>query len=177
MMTYIILLRGVMPSGKNRVPMPQLRTVLAMAGFRNVRTYIQSGNVLVDTELSAIETQNRIHDLIREHIGPDLAVVVRTGVELQRVLANNPFQEGYDISRVFIVLFAQVAAVERVQELLSQDFGDEKLAVAGDAAYMYIPGTYGRGKLSNNSLEKKLNVSATMRNVNTLSKLVEMSEA
>jgi uncharacterized protein (DUF1697 family) len=177
MMTYIILLRGVMPSGKNRVPMAQLRTVLAMAGFRNVRTYIQSGNVLVDTELSAVETQNRVHDLIREHIGPDLAVVVRTGVELQRVLANNPFQEGYDISRVFIVLFAQVAAVERVQELLSQDFGDEKLAVAGDAAYMYIPGTYGRGKLSNNSLEKKLNVSATMRNVNTLSKLVEMSEA
>jgi uncharacterized protein (DUF1697 family) len=177
MMTYIILLRGVMPSGKNRVPMAQLRTVLAMAGFRNVRTYIQTGNVLVDTELSAVETQNRIHDLIREHIGPDLAVVVRTGVELQRVLANNPFQEGYDISRVFIVLFAQVAAVERVQELLSQDFGDEKLAVAGDAAYMYIPGTYGRGKLSNNSLEKKLNVSATMRNVNTLSKLVEMSEA
>src|SRR5258708_10909165 len=177
MTTYIILLRGVTPSGKNKVPMAQLRKVLVMAGFSNVRTYIQTGNVLVDTEFSAIETENRIHHLIKEYIGPDLAVVVRTGIELQKMLANNPFQEGYDISRVFFVLFAQIPVAEKRKELLTQDFGDEKLALAGDAAYMYIPGTYGRGKLSNNFLEKKLNVSATMRNFKTLSKLVEIGKA
>ena len=176
MTTYIILLRGVTPSGKNKVPMAQLRKVLAQAGFSNVRTYIQTGNVLVDTEFSAIETENHIHNLIKEHIGPDLAVIVRTGIALQKLLANNPFQEGYDISRVFFVLFAQIPVAEKRKELLTQDFGDEKLALAGDAAYMYIPGTYGRGKLSNNFLEKKLNVSATMRNFNTLSKLVEISK-
>ena len=176
MTTYIILLRGVTPSGKNKVPMAQLRKVLAMAGFSNVRTYIQTGNVLVDTEFSAIETENRIHHLIKEHLGPNLAVVVRTGIELQKMLANNPFQEGYDISRVFFVLFARIPEAETIEELLTQDFGDEKLALAGDAAYLYIPGAYGRGKLSNNFLEKKLNVSATMRNFNTLRKLVEISK-
>ena len=176
MTTYIIFLRAVMPTGKNKVPMAQLREVLAKAGFGNVRTYIQSGNVLLDTKLSATETKNRIHDLIKEHIGPDLAVVVRTGLQLQRMLANNPFQEGYDISRVFFVLFAQRPSAEKVKELLTQNFGDEKLAIAGDAAYMYIPGTYGRRILSSNFLEKMLNVSATMRSFNTLTKLVELSK-
>src|SRR5581483_10861794 len=109
-----------------KVPMAQLRNVLAMAGFSNVRTYIQSGNALVDTDLSATETANLVHNLIKEHIGPDLVVVVRTGAELQKTLLNNPFQEGYDISRVFFCLFAQIPSAEKVQELLAQNFSDEK---------------------------------------------------
>jgi uncharacterized protein (DUF1697 family) len=177
MATYIVLLRGVMPSGKNKVPMAHLREVLGHAGFGHVRTYIQSGNVLLDTDHPAFETQNRVHDLIREHIGPDLAVVVRTGTEVQTILANNPFHDGYDLSRVFFVLFAQMPRAEAVRELLTEDFGEEKLAIATDAAYMYIPGMYGRGRLSNNFLEKKLHISATMRNFNTLSTLVEMAKA
>jgi uncharacterized protein (DUF1697 family) len=176
MTIYIILLRGVMPSGKNKVPMAQLRDVLVDASFGNVRTYIQSGNALVDTELSALETESLVHDLINEQIGPDLAVVARTGAEVQQVLLDNPFQEGYDLSRVFFVLFARRPAADKVKELLAQDFGEEKLAIVGDAAYLYIPGTYGGGKLSNNFLEKKLNISATMRNYNTLRKLIEMGK-
>jgi uncharacterized protein (DUF1697 family) len=74
-------------------------------------------------------------------------------------------------------VLAQIPAMEKVQELSAQDFGDEKLAFSTtkDTAYMYIPGPYGRGRLSNNFLEKKLGVSATMRNFNTMSRLVEMS--
>ena len=113
MTTYIILLRGVTPSDKNKVPVAQLRQVLARAGFSHVRTYIQAGNVIVDTEFPASETANRIHHLIKEYIGPDLAVVVRTGVELQKMLSNNPFQEGYDLSRVFFALFAQLPVTEK----------------------------------------------------------------
>ena len=177
MSTYIVLLRGVMPSGKNKVPMAQLREVLKRGGFGNVRTYVQSGNVLVDSGLSAQEIGKCVRELIKKHIGPDLAVVVRTGSELQKVLEENPFQQGYTISRVFFVVFAQIPTLEKVQELSAQDFGDEKLAFTRnrDAAYMYIPGPYGRGRLSNNFLEKKLGVSATMRNFNTMSRLVEMS--
>ena len=108
MSTYIVLLRGVMPSGKNKVPMAQLREVLKRGGFGNVRTYVQSGNVLVDSGLSAQEIGKCVRELIKKHIGPDLAVVVRTGSELQKVLEENPFQQGYTISRVFFVVFAQI---------------------------------------------------------------------
>lgn len=173
--TYIVLLRGVTPSGKNKVPMGELREVLARACFENVRTYIQSGNALVDTTLFAREVEEQVHELIKSLIGPELVVVARTRMELQRVLDDNPFKEGYDISRVFFVLFADSPPAHKVKELLAQDFGDEKLAVTEHAAYLYIPGAYGRGKLSNNYLEKKLGVSATMRNANTMRKLIEMS--
>ncbi len=177
MTTYMIFLRGVMPTGKNKVPMAQLRDVLTQAGFGNVRTYIQSGNAFVDSDLSAEETESRIHTLIKEQIGADLVVVARTGAEVQTILDNNPFREGYDLSRVFFALLAQWPAPEKVEALLAQDFGEEQLAITGGAAYMHIPGTYSRGKLSNNFLEKKLNVSATMRNFNTLSKMVAIGKS
>jgi len=156
--------------------MAQLRNVLSDEGFGNVRTYIQSGNVLIDTGFSAGEIATRVHNLIKESIGPDLVVVVRTGEELKEVLLNHPFQKKHDISRVFFVLFAEIPAVKKVNELMAQDFGNEELAISKDTAYMFIPGTYGRGKLSNNYLEQKLGISATMRNFNTLSRLVEMSQ-
>jgi uncharacterized protein (DUF1697 family) len=164
-----------MPTGKNKVPMARLREVLAKAGFENVRTYIQSGNVLVNTPLSAHEVERSVHEHIKKEIGADLVVVVRTGAALQRVLDENPFGPGYDLSRVFFTLFATTPPAQRTTELLAQDFSPEKLAIVKDAAYMFIPGPYGRRMLSSNFLEKKLGVAATMRNHNTMSKLIEMS--
>jgi uncharacterized protein (DUF1697 family) len=176
MKTYIVLLRGVMPSGKNRVPMAQLREVLADAGFVNVRTYIQSGNALVDTDISAKEVETCVHDLIKKHIGADLTVVARTGKQLQKVLDENPFTDGYDISRVFFAWFAEPPSAQKVKELLAHDYSPEELAITKNAAFMFIPGTYGRTMLSGGFLEKKLGVPVTMRNFNTTSKLIEMSK-
>ncbi len=172
--TYIVLLRGVMPFGKNRVPMARLREVLGTEGFGKVRTYIQSGNALVDTGLTAMEVEKLVHDAIEKHIGPDLMVVARTGAQLQKVLEGNPFGGGFDISRVFFVIFKDAPSVEKTRELLAEDFGAEKLAVDGTAAYMYIPGSAARSKVSNNFLEKRLGISATTRNFNTMNKLIEM---
>jgi uncharacterized protein (DUF1697 family) len=165
-----------MPTGKNKVPMAQLREVLTQAGFGNVRTYTQSGNALVNTDLSAKEVEKRVHDLIKKHIGADLVVVVRTTLQVQKILNGNLFKSGHNISRAFFVLFEKTPPSQKVKELLTQDFSPEKLVITKDTAYMYIPGTYGRDTLSGGFLEKKLGVSATMRNFNTLSKLVEMSK-
>ena len=175
MKTYIILLRGVMPTGKNKVPMAHLRQVLTDYGFEGVRTWIQSGNVILRTALSPKESEERVHYLIKENIDPDIPVLVRTGDQLQEVLNANPFKNGHDISRVFFVSFKEAPPDEKVHELLAQDVSPEKLAITKAAAYMYIPGTYGRGKLSNNYLEKKLGIPATTRNFNTMTKLIEMS--
>ena len=176
MKTYIVLLRAVMPTGKNKVPMAQLREVLSKAGFGNVQTYIQSGNALVDTDLSAKEVETRLHDLIKKHIGADLAVLARTATQVKKLLSENPFKVGYDMSRVFFVLFEKPPSAKKVKELLANDYSPERLAITKNAAYMYIPGTYGRGILSGGFLEKKLDVPATMRNFNTISKLIEMSK-
>lgn len=173
--TFVVLLRGVMPKGKNRVPMAQLREVLSANGFLNVRTYIQSGNAVLDTELKQHEVQQKVYNLIKEHIGADLKVIVRTGPQLQQVLEQNPFVEGEDLSRVFYTLFSETPSPQQAEKIMAEDFGDEKLVVGGDAAYMYIPGNAARSRLSNVMLEKKLGVAATTRNFNTMNKLVEMS--
>ena len=174
--TYIILLRGVMPTGKNRVPMAALREVLADAGYENVRTYIASGNALVDSGKSAREIEKHVHDLIKKHIGPELTVVVRTGAELQKVLDNNPFTNKYDLSRVFFTLFALAPTPSVVKELTAQDFGDEEIVITKHAAYLYLPGNAARSKLTNAYLERKLSVTMTARNFNTITKLIELSQ-
>jgi uncharacterized protein (DUF1697 family) len=175
MTTYILLLRGVTPSGRNKVPMAQFRETLEKAAFAHVRTYIQSGNALVDTELPAHMVEKNVRELIRNQIGPDLVVIARTGTQLEEALEANPFTKGYDISRVFFVSFEKTPPAQKVMDLLSLDISPEKLAFGENTAYMYIPGPYGRGTISGNFLEKKLGVSATMRNFNTMNRLVMMS--
>jgi uncharacterized protein (DUF1697 family) len=175
MTTYILLLRGVTPSGRNKVPMAQFRDVLKKAAFAHVRTYIQSGNALVDTGLPVHMVETSVRGLIRDKIGPDLVVMARTGTQLEEALEANPFAKGYDLSRVFFVSFEKKPPARKVMELLAVDLSPEKLAFGENTAYMYIPGQYGRGTLSGNFLEKKLGVSATMRNFNTMNRLVMMS--
>jgi uncharacterized protein (DUF1697 family) len=174
MTTYVLLVRGVTPSGRNKLPMSRFREVLEKAGFTRVSTYIQSGNALVDTDLPAHMIEESVRELIKDQIGPDLSVIARTGDQLEEALAANPFKEGYDLSRVFFVSFSCPPPEQKVSELLSLDLTPEKLAFGNNMAYMYIPGTYGRGKLSGNFLEKKLGISATMRNFNTMNRLVMM---
>jgi uncharacterized protein (DUF1697 family) len=176
MTTYVILLRGVTPSGKNKVPMYRFREVLEEAGFAHVRTYIQSGNALVDTGLPPQEVETSVRERIRDSIGPDLAVIVRTGEELEEALDSNPFQKGYDLSRVFFVLFAEPPSEEKVREVLSLDLSPEQIAFGHKTAFMYIPGQYGKGILSGGFLEKKFGIPATMRNFNTMSRLAAMAK-
>ena len=121
MATYILLVRGVTPSGRNKIPMARFREVLEKAGFGHVRTYIQSGNSLVDTELPAQAIEKNVRELIRNQIGPDLVVLARTGAQLEEALEANPFTKGYDISRVFFVSFTKTPPADKIRELLSLD--------------------------------------------------------
>lgn len=83
----------------------------------HVRTYIASGNVLVNTTLSAKDIEKQTYDLIKKYIGPDLVVIVSSGAQLQKILDENPFQSGYDISRVFFVAFATKPSKLTIQKI------------------------------------------------------------
>ena len=175
MKTWIVLLRGVMPSGRNKVPMAQLRASLAQAGFERVRSWIQSGNVLVDTALERQQIHDKVIKLLHEELGVDLAVMVKRPEELEAVLEDNPFAD-LDPERVFYGFFNRPPEADTILDLMSQDFGEERLAITDRAVYMFIPGSAARSKLNNAFLQRKLGIELSFRNRNTLAKLCSMAE-
>ncbi|MDO5086336.1 MAG: DUF1697 domain-containing protein [Comamonadaceae bacterium] len=173
---YLAFLRGVMPSGKNAVKMAALRQALDEEGLGPVRTWIQSGNVLLHSALDASATAARVRQCIRQRLGPDLPVIVKTPEQVNAVLLGNPFTgSGHDLSRVFFSLSQHPPPPARAAALMAQDFGDEKLHIGPYAAYLYLPGSAARSRLGNHFLEKHLHLEMTTRNANTLGKMLALA--
>ncbi len=174
MQTYVILLRGVMPTGRNKVPMAQLRVVLAAAGLADVQTYIQSGNVLARSGLERASLERLVHETIAKEIGADIAVIARTAVEYQRVLQVNPFPQT-DSARVYFSLLAAPPGPKLLEEFLAIDFAPDVVKVIGDVIYTLYATRQSDSRFHNNFFESKLRVAATTRNFNTTSRLVALS--
>lgn len=171
----VILLRGVMPTGQNRIPkMSYLVEILTEVGFKHVRTYIQSGNVVLETDLSDEEIQQLVHDTILEKIGADLSIIVKVPDQLATAAQENPFGETYDSSRIHLVFTNDTFSLEKIAELLEQDFGDEELYKGNQCLYMYLPREAKKKKLNTNFLEKKLDIVATTRKLSVVARLSEM---
>jgi uncharacterized protein (DUF1697 family) len=174
MNTYVILLRGVMPMGKNRVPMAALRAALTGAGLADVQTYIQSGNAVARSLLDQAAIEALVHEVIAREIGADITVLARTHAQIQDILAGNPFPLGA-ASRTYFTMLAAKPAPELIDILLQLDLGDVQIQVTGRAIYTLYATRYSDSPLNNNYLERKLKVAATTRNFNTMTRLVEMS--
>ncbi|HPJ00683.1 MAG TPA: DUF1697 domain-containing protein [Enterococcus sp.] len=177
-MIQLVSLRGVIPSGKNRVPMKQLQELLQTNGYPNAQTYLYTGNIILTSEKDSNELAEHIYQLILNNIGPDLGILVRTPEAVQQILANNPFQQPEDdLKRVFFSMISHSPTKEAVQVVHEKiKKTDERLIVSEDTAYMYIPGSTARSKLSNITLEKSWKLVAMTHNFNTLSKFLAISE-
>ncbi|MDO5784953.1 MAG: DUF1697 domain-containing protein [Eubacteriales bacterium] len=171
----IALLRGVTPTGKNRIPkMSYLAEVLQNAGLRDVKTYIQSGNIIFNTELAESEVKILIHDCIKQKIGADLSVILKTSEQLKRACKECPFGEEYDITRVHLVFTNDTICTQKLSKLLEMDFGDEVFAFGKECLYMYLPKNAEKKRLNNNFLERQLGITATMRKFNVVQHLSEL---
>lgn len=174
-MRKIALLRGVTPTGRNRVPkMSYLAEVLQGAGFSQVRTYIQSGNIVLDTSLSCPDTKALIHRVILEKVGADLAVILKDAAQLAAASRETPFSSDYDISRIHLVFTNSRIEPERLNKLLCTDFGEELLRVGTECLYLYLPRDAKKKRLNTNYLEKQLGITATTRKLSVITHLCEM---
>lgn len=174
MTKYVILLRGVMPSGKNRVPMAELRAALIDAGLLDVQTYIQSGNVIAKSALAQPALESLVHEVIFREIGADIAVIVRTHEQLKRVMDGNPFPLSA-AARTYFSLLSAPAAAPLTEAFSRLEFFPDNVRVGQDALYTLYATKHSDSKFNNNFFERKLKISATTRNFNTLSRLVELS--
>lgn len=170
------MLRGINVGGK-KVPMVELREVYDALKFKNIRTYIQSGNVLFETKKTEEAALSKVLEKkIAARFGFDVPVVIRTAGELASVLKKNPFlkEKNLQEDKLYITFLAEIPAKELLEKIKVPDGSPDRFEIAGKEIYLYCPGGYGETKLSNNFFESKLKVKATTRNWRTSNELMKM---
>ena len=179
MKTHLALLRGINVSGHHMIKMDVLKTLLENAGFHNVRTYIQSGNVFVDSEEEhGASVGFKIKQEIFKELGLEVPVVVIGKEDLEACFKNNSYlkEKEYDTKKLYVAFISKELSSGALNDLKISQFKPDEAAI--DKSRIYIKYAVGAGKtrLDQKYIEKKLNVVATIRNWNTVSTLLEMFE-
>lgn len=171
---HIVFLRGINLRGVNRISMASLRSALEGDGFRDVRTYLQSGNVLLSSGSSPQRVADRVRAVIKKNFGFDIAVVVRSGPELSSVVRRNPLAKVATDPRRHLVTFLGDELPGPVVDTLRAAAIQEVFAVAGREVYSWHPDGVGRAPLWERLASKSLGVTATSRNWATVTALLAM---
>lgn len=170
---YVALLRGINVGGHNKVPMAALRTTCASIGCTEISTYIQSGNVVLSSNLAAGSLRSALEAAIAEQIGVAPAVLVRTHAQFAAVLAGNPFPQA-DPAHLHVAFLAAAPSAEQVDQVVALSHPPEELAVRGTEVYYRLPDGIGRAKLPE-LFGRRTKAVATVRNWRTVIKLAAMS--
>lgn len=171
---YVILLRGVMPTGRNSVPMAPLRAALRAAGLHDIVSYIQSGNIVARSDLAQGALEQLVHQLIQREFGGELTIVARTASQFHMIFQRNPYPE-IDRKRIYFTLLAERAVPERIEALQARDIAPDELQLIDGVIYLRYATQLSHSPVNNNALERWLKVAATTRNYNTMEKLVHLS--
>jgi uncharacterized protein (DUF1697 family) len=170
------MLRGINLGPNRRVPMADLRQSLADAGFENVETYVQSGNIALDSTAKPAALERRLAEVIEDRFGFAVPVIARSRRQLAAVVAHDPLEGAAEDPKRYQVSFLSqkppADVVKRMRELASES---ERIAVHGREIYAWHPDGVARSKLWNALAGKDLGVPATARNWTTVGKLLEMA--
>lgn len=181
MPTFISMLRGINVGGSKPIKMADLKAAYEALGLLNVQTYVNSGNVVFDTDtLTAPELVTKLEAQFKKVFGHDIPLIIRDTAALKKVIANNPFlKSGREIKedRLYVTFLATTPDKDLVKNIVVPQSQDDEYVVKGQEIYLYCPMGYGSTKLSNNLFEKKLKVAATSRNWRTTNALYEMAKA
>lgn len=171
---YIALLRGINVVGRNLLPMKELVRIMNRSGYADIRTYIQSGNVVFSCARKLCPNDaGRISDAIEDEFGFRPDVLLLHQGELERAIERNPFDaaEGKFLHFFFLRDEPLEPDVETLDALKSET---EQFKLDGRVFYLFTPDGFARSKLAE-KVERCLGVSATGRNLNTVRKLAEMA--
>jgi uncharacterized protein (DUF1697 family) len=177
--TYVVFLRGINVSGQKKISMASLRDLCEILGLHDVKTYIQSGNnVFKSSQNNTSVVETLLMEGIQNQFGFDVPVLVKTPAQLKDVMDLNPFtnKEDLDDNKVYFVLLKGIPNIDLVQKLQEESFVHEEFTIVNECVYLNCKIGYGKAKLNNNMIERKLKVIATTRNYRTMNKLVEMFE-
>lgn len=178
--TYIAILRGINVSAKNMVKMPALVKAFESIGFENVRSYVQSGNVVFRSEPAEPENLQRlIAEQLEKDLGLSVPLLVLQETYLKQVSENNPFikRQEVDLTKLHVTFLAREPNQENVFKIDPDKYDPDEFIIDKKVIYLNCPGGYGKTKLHNNFFESKLKVDATTRNWKTVNALVELASS
>lgn len=178
-MKYISILRGINVSGAKKILMKELASLYESLGFNDVLTYIQSGNVIFNSNIkNKDEIKKKIEKAIEQTYQFYVPVEIRTNSEFKNIIEHcpyNPVDLNEEGTKVLVTFLDSIPQDEKVVGILKYVQTPEKLTFVGTEVYLYCPNGYGKSKLSNTFIENKLGVPATTRNWKTVHKLYELS--
>ncbi len=176
MARHVVLLRGINIGPRNRISMAALREALEEAGFTDVQTYLQSGNVVVESRAKPETVRKKVEQLIRDRFGLEIAVVVRTRAELAAVVKRNPHAKvATEPKRYQVTFLSGKLPAKVVRELEQAAAPDERVFVVGREVYAWHPQTIARSKLWSKLAGQGLGLTATSRNWTTVEALLELA--
>ena len=172
-MRYLCLLRGINVSGKKKMLMKDLSSIMSNAGFDAVETYLQSGNLLLESKLKVSQIEANIQSAIQEHYAyDDVDIFVLNERYLNGVLAGIPhFAEDIDTSKLSMTFLKQAPDPTLLALLDGDEYFPDRFVISSNVIYVYHPNGYGRTKIHTNYFERKLKVRATTRNYRSVSTL------
>jgi uncharacterized protein (DUF1697 family) len=173
------MLRGINVSGKKIVKMERLRASLSKLGFTNVKTYVQSGNIIFESENNSTSTHStKIEQMIVRDFGFSVPVFLKTSKEMQEVVKRNPFvkDSAIDQSKLHVTFLSGAPPATALEVLRPLAAASEQFQISGREIFLYCPDGYGNTKLSNTAVERKLSLGATTRNWTTTKTLLAMAQ-
>jgi uncharacterized protein (DUF1697 family) len=171
-MRWVAFLRAVNLGARNKVPMTQLRTLLEDAGYEDVRTYIASGNVLLDGPAGRGALATALERIVADGFGVSTTVILRKPKDLAATVAAHPFDDHSETHVAFLARRPTKASADR---LAAADGGDDEAMLDGAEVYLRLPSGVQGSRLSAAQLESLLGVPATMRNWRTVVALAELA--
>lgn len=174
MTLYVALLRGINVGGKNKLPMADLRQIFSDVGARDVRTYIQSGNVLYQGD----DVSVAVSEQIAARFGYRVPVLIRPARDWASIVANNPFlPEVEDITKLHVAFLDGLPDSEHVAALDPQRSPPDRFVVRGSEIYLHFPAGSARTKLNTSYFDRALKTTSSIRNWRTTLKLLALAKS
>ena len=178
-MVYIALLRGINIGPHKRMKMEKLRSCCESLGFKEVKTYIQSGNLVCRAgKLSSEAVAKKIEAQIEKDFGFSADVIARTGEEMKQIVTGNPLLKGpgVDASKLHVVFLSVAPSAQAIKKLEAIVTAPDEIRHKGEEIYFYFPNGVSGSSIWKHNLDRVLGVSGTMRNWRTINTLYEMAE-
>jgi len=174
--TYVALLRGINVGGKNLLPMKDLTAIFEGAGCADVRTYIQSGNVVFAAAPAEVQqVQADVGRVIAERFEYRIPIILRSAQELAKAARDNPFLRAKaDLEALHVAFLLDAPKPGGIALLEAKRSAPDEFVVKGREIYLRLPNGVARTKLTNDAFDRTLATTSTVRNWRTVQKLVEL---